>query len=132
MLKSIHHTAIICSDYETSKAFYVDKLGLEIIAETYREDRDSYKLDLALNGRYIIELFSFPNPPERVTRPEAAGLRLLQWTILTKPSASWAKKAFRLNRSAQIPVPENGSRFSPIPTACLWNCMKPSTFRGNP
>ncbi|ASB86994.1 VOC family protein [Bacillus sonorensis] len=81
MLKSIHHTAIICSDYETSKAFYVDKLGLEIIAETYREDRDSYKLDLALNGRYIIELFSFPNPPERVTRPEAAGLRHLAFAV---------------------------------------------------
>lgn len=81
MLESIHHTAIICSDYEASKSFYVDKLGLEILSETYRKDRDSYKLDLSLNGRYVIELFSFPNPPERLTRPEAAGLRHLAFTV---------------------------------------------------
>ncbi|MFT0801673.1 VOC family protein [Bacillus swezeyi] len=81
MLKSIHHIAIICSDYEASKSFYVDKLGLEILSETYRKDRDSYKLDLSLNGRYVIELFSFPNPPERLTRPEAAGLCHLAFTV---------------------------------------------------
>ncbi|MED1740582.1 VOC family protein [Bacillus swezeyi] len=81
MLESIHHTAIICSDYEASKSFYVDKLGLEILSETYRKNRDSYKLDLSLNGRYVIELFSFPNPPERLTRPEAAGLRHLAFTV---------------------------------------------------
>ncbi|MEC1259257.1 VOC family protein [Bacillus swezeyi] len=81
MLESIHHTAIICSDYEASKSFYVDKLGLEILSETYRKDRDSYKLDLSLNGRYVIELFSFPNPPKRLTRPEAAGLRHLAFTV---------------------------------------------------
>ena len=77
MLNNIHHTAIICSDYEKSKAFYVDILGLKIIREIYREERQSYKLDLALNGRYVIELFSFPNPPKRVSRPEATGLRHL-------------------------------------------------------
>lgn len=77
MLTKIHHLAIICSDYERSKSFYVDILGLEIINETYRKERQSYKLDLALNGNYIIELFSFPNPPKRVSRPEAAGLRHL-------------------------------------------------------
>ena len=81
MLESIHHIAIICSDYEASKTFYVDKLGLEILSETYRKDRDSYKLDLSLNGRYFIELFSFPDPPERLTRPEAAGLRHLAFTV---------------------------------------------------
>lgn len=81
MLESIHHIAIICSDYEASKTFYVDKLGLEILSETYRKDRDSYKLDLSLNGRYVIELFSFPGPPERLTRPEAAGLRHLAFTV---------------------------------------------------
>ena len=64
MLSNIHHIAIICSDYERSKAFYTEVLGLQIIREVYREKRDSYKLDLALNGQYIIELFSFPNPPE--------------------------------------------------------------------
>ena len=81
MLNNIHHTAIICSDYEKSKAFYVDILGLEVINETYREERQSYKLDLALNGRYVIELFSFPNPPQRVSRPEAAGLRHLAFEV---------------------------------------------------
>ncbi|MFX0555747.1 VOC family protein [Maribacter sp. CXY002] len=77
MLKSVHHIAIICSDYKKSKAFYTEILGLEILNETYRKERASYKLDLALNGVYVIELFSFPNPPERTSRPEACGLRHL-------------------------------------------------------
>ena len=79
--KKVHHIAIISSDYEKSKDFYVNKLGLEILAETYREQRDSYKLDLALNGNYIIELFSFPNSPKRVSRPEACGLRHLAFEV---------------------------------------------------
>lgn len=74
-LKKIHHVAIICSDYEKSKAFYTGILGLDIKNEAYREERQSYKLDLSLQGEYLIELFSFPNPPERPSRPEAAGLR---------------------------------------------------------
>lgn len=81
MLSNIHHIAIICSDYERSKAFYTEVLGLQIIREVYREKRDSYKLDLALNGQYIIELFSFPNPPERVSYPEATGLRHLAFEV---------------------------------------------------
>ena len=81
MLKSIHHIAIICRDYERSKIFYTEVLGLRVIRETYREARDSYKLDLALNDQYVIELFSFPNPPERVSRPEAAGLRHLAFAV---------------------------------------------------
>ncbi|MBP6619951.1 MAG: VOC family protein [Leadbetterella sp.] len=81
MLKKIHHIAIICSDFEKSKDFYVNKLGLEILAEAYRKERDSYKLDLALNGEYIIELFSFPNPPARPSRPEACGLRHLAFMV---------------------------------------------------
>lgn len=81
MLNKVQHTAIICSDYQKSKAFYVDVLGLEVLFETYRKDRDSYKLDLALNGEYIIELFSFPNPPKRVNRPEAVGLRHLAFEV---------------------------------------------------
>src|SRR5690606_38074741 len=79
--KKIHHIAIICSDYAISKKFYTDILGLEIIREVYREERKSYKLDLALNGNYIIELFSFPNPPQRVSRPEATGLRHLAFAV---------------------------------------------------
>lgn len=77
----VHHIAIICSDYSRSKKFYVDVLGFEIIHEVYRAERDSYKLDLAVNGNYVIELFSFPNPPLRVSRPEACGLRHIAFSV---------------------------------------------------
>lgn len=80
-LKGIHHIAIICSDYEKSKQFYTEELGLEVIKEIYREERKSYKLDLALNGVYVLELFSFPNPPKRPSRPEAVGLRHLAFSV---------------------------------------------------
>ncbi|MFD3001523.1 VOC family protein [Pontibacter toksunensis] len=80
-LRKVHHIAIICSDYETSKHFYTVVLGLEVIQEVYREERQSYKLDLALNGDYIIELFSFPTPPPRPSRPEARGLRHLAFEV---------------------------------------------------
>ncbi|MEP6596889.1 MAG: VOC family protein [Ginsengibacter sp.] len=81
MLNRVHHISIICSDYERSKAFYTAILGLNIIRETYRPERRSYKLDLSLNGEYIIELFSFPAPPQRSSRPEAAGLRHLAFEV---------------------------------------------------
>jgi len=81
LLKSIHHVAIICSDYEASKKFYTEILGLEIVAEHYRAERQSYKLDLKLDNDYVIELFSFPNPPRRTSRPEAAGLRHLAFAV---------------------------------------------------
>lgn len=81
VLNAIHHIAIICSDYNRSKAFYTDVLGLSVIREVYREERKSYKLDLSLNGSYVIELFSFPDPPARVSRPEAAGLRHLAFEV---------------------------------------------------
>ena len=78
----IHHVAIICSDYEQSKKFYVEVLGFEIIQETYREARNSYKLDLKVGSSAMqIELFSFPNPPKRVNRPEACGLRHLAFVV---------------------------------------------------
>ncbi len=80
-LKKIHHIAIICSDYQKSKSFYTKILGLEIVREVYRQERESYKLDLALNANYCIELFSFPNPPKRVSRPEACGLRHLAFEV---------------------------------------------------
>jgi glyoxylase I family protein len=80
-LKKIHHIAIICSNYEVSKDFYVRILGLTPLQEVYREDRDSYKLDLEVNGHYQIELFSFPNPPARPSYPEAAGLRHLAFEV---------------------------------------------------
>lgn len=81
MLNKIHHIAIICTNYEVSKKFYTEILGLNIVNETYRKERESYKLDLALNDEYIIELFSFPNPPKRTSRPEAAGLRHLAFEV---------------------------------------------------
>lgn len=81
LFNKVHHIAIICSNYEKSKRFYVDVLGFKILKETYRKTRESYKLDLALNGEYIIELFSFPNPPNRVSKPEAQGLRHLAFEV---------------------------------------------------
>lgn len=81
LLKNVHHIAIICSNYERSKRFYTEVLGLDIIRETWRAERLSWKLDLTLNGHYIIELFSFPDPPERPSRPEACGLRHLAFAV---------------------------------------------------
>lgn len=80
-LNKIHHIAIICSNYEISKRFYTEILGFKIISEVFREERDSYKLDLSLNDTYCIELFSFPNPPQRVSQPEACGLRHLAFEV---------------------------------------------------
>jgi glyoxylase I family protein len=81
MLSRIHHAAIICTDYEVSKHFYTQVLGLAIIAENYRAERDSYKLDLALSDGGQIELFSFPHPPVRPSQPEACGLRHLAFVV---------------------------------------------------
>jgi glyoxylase I family protein len=80
-LQAVHHIAIICSDYETSKRFYTEILGLQIIREVYRESRQSYKLDLAIGDHYVIELFSFPHPPPRPSAPEACGLRHLAFVV---------------------------------------------------
>ena len=77
----IHHIAIICSNYQVSKKFYTEVLELNIIREVYREERQSYKLDLAIGEHYVIELFSFPNPPTRPSRPESCGLRHLAFSI---------------------------------------------------
>ena len=76
-LSIIHHIAIIVSDYEKSKDFYVNKLGFEIIRENYRAERDDWKLDLRVNDTTELEIFGVNNPPKRVNRPEAAGLRHL-------------------------------------------------------
>jgi glyoxylase I family protein len=80
-LNCIHHIAIICSDYEKSKKFYTEVLGFDIIGEVFRQERNSHKLDLALNGTYMIELFSFPSPPPRVSSPEATGMRHLAFEV---------------------------------------------------
>jgi len=92
-INKIHHLAIICSDYKASKHFYTNILGFTILAENYREERQSYKLDLEVNNTYAIELFSFPNPPQRVSRPEAAGLRHLAFEVDNMEiSIAWLEK----------------------------------------
>ena len=80
-LKKIHHVAVICSNYEISKDFYINLLGLKANTEVYREDRQSYKLNLALDDDCQIELFSFPDVPERLSYPEAAGLRHIAFSV---------------------------------------------------
>ena len=80
-LNSVHHIAIICSDYRRSMDFYTRVLGLRVLAEHYREARQSWKADLALGDRYVVELFSFPSPPPRPSWPEAAGLRHLAFAV---------------------------------------------------
>lgn len=86
MLNKIHHIAIICGDYERSKSFYTEVLGLQIINETYRAARNSYKLDLALHGAYVIELFSFPTrrPGLRGRKHAGFGILLLKWINLKR------------------------------------------------
>ncbi len=80
-MQRIHHVAIICSNYEVSKHFYTEILGFGILQETYREARQSYKLDLQVGDHDQIELFSFPHPPQRVSTPEACGLRHLAFAV---------------------------------------------------
>lgn len=77
----LHHVALICSDYGVSKDFYTRILGLNVLAEHYRAERDSYKLDLGIGSHYVLELFSFPNPPKRASYPEACGLRHLAFAV---------------------------------------------------
>ncbi len=79
--QGFHHVAIICSDYDRSRYFYTQVLGFEIIEETYRAERRSYKLDLRVGEKDAIELFSFPDPPARPSRPEACGLRHLSFAV---------------------------------------------------
>lgn len=112
MLNSVHHIAIIAGDYERSKKFYTEILGLHIIAEVYREERDSWKLDLALNGQYIIELFSFPGAPVRPSRPEAIGLRHLAFSVtdLDQEVASLSSKG--VSCEAIRTDPYTGKRFT--------------------
>ena len=89
-IERLHHIAIICSDYERSKRFYTEILGFKIDNEVYREERSSYKLDLSLNGQYLIELFSFPNPPQRPSGPEATGLRHIAFGVKdVEQSVEW-------------------------------------------
>lgn len=111
-LESIHHVVIICADYQRSKIFYTEILGLEIIAENYRPERGSYKLDLALPDGGQIELFSFPHPPVRPSAPEARGLRHLAFLVACLQSS--IKELQSLNVSVEaIRVDEfTGKKFT--------------------
>lgn len=80
-LSSIHHIAIIVSDYETAKDFYVNKLGFQVIRENYRPERRDWKLDLRISDTVELEIFAEENPPKRVNRPEACGLRHLAFQV---------------------------------------------------
>ncbi|MCF0070648.1 VOC family protein [Dyadobacter sp. CY261] len=106
-LQALHHIAIISSNYKKSKRFYTEILGFQIDREVYREARDSYKLDLSLNGQYIIELFSFPSPPPRVSRPEACGLRHIAFKV-----ANVEEAIANLNAKGIFPEPIRVDEFT--------------------
>lgn len=115
MTFEFHHVAIIVSDYETSKRFYTETLGLKVILETYREQRQSWKLDLQTAGGGQLEIFSFPNAPDRPTRPEACGLRHLAFRVvdLDETVRLLSSRAVSIE---PIRVDENtGSRFTFFP-----------------
>lgn len=101
MISGIHHIAIIATDYQRSKDFYCRILGFQVVAETLRAERGSYKLDLVVPGGVQIELFSFPSVPERPTRPEAAGLRHLAFAV---PDLDRARAALEGNGVAVEPT----------------------------
>lgn len=122
-LNKIHHVAVICSDYERSKRFYADVLGLKIVSEHYRKERDSWKADCWLGGTYVVELFSFPNPPARPSRPEAAGLRHLAFEV-DDVAADVGEVEGKGGRYARMNIPANGLCFSAILTGCRLNCMR--------
>ncbi len=122
----IHHIAIICSDYQISKKFYTETLGLQIVREVYREERKSYKLDLAIGDHYVIELFSFPDPPARPSRPEACGLRHLAFSVenVTEKRNELIRKGLDCE---EIRIDEfTGNNFSlpRIRIICHWSFMK--------
>ena len=111
-LIDVHHVAIICSDYKRSKKFYTEVIGLEILQEIYRAERDSFKLDLGLNGKYILELFSFPDPPKRVSRPEAAGLRHLAFSVLDLEKSIFELSTFGVSAEPIRLSDSTGKRFT--------------------
>ncbi len=111
-LDSVHHIAIICSNYARSKEFYTRVLGLKVVRETYRCERESYKLDLVMGDGTQIELFSFPNPPPRVSQPEAMGLRHLAFEVRDLDEAIAELKAFGVISEAPRVDEFTGRRFT--------------------
>jgi glyoxylase I family protein len=111
-LNRVHHIAIICADYERSKHFYSAILGLKVVREVYREQRKSYKLDLEVGNQYQIELFSFPDPPARPSRPEAAGLRHLAFEVDSVDEAAAHVNSFGVITEAVRVDEFTGKRFT--------------------
>ncbi len=124
-LRQVHHIAVIGSDYAASKHFYCDILGFTLLAEYYREERGSWKADLALNGQYVIELFSFPSPPARPSRPEACGLRHLAFSVedIEASIAHLQAAGSFASRFGSIPIPNLVLPFSAILTDYRSNYM---------
>ena len=106
-LSKIHHIAIIVSDYEAAKDFYVNKLGFSVIRENYRPERKDWKLDLRVNELTELEIFAEENPPKRVNRPEACGLRHLAFCVASveRRSENWRKLALNVSRSVWMIIP---------------------------
>lgn len=128
-LNQIHHVVIICKDYKQSKQFYTKVLGLKAENEVFRSTRNSWKLDLSLNGKILVELFSFPNPPDRVTRPEAAGLRHLAFEVddVNKEVAKLKAAGMDVELVRTDEHTRNITHFSLIRMAYPLSCMKNKT-----
>lgn len=114
-LNRVHHIAIICADYQKSKWFYTEVLGLKVVREIFRAERNSYKLDLEVNGLYQIELFSFENPPLRPSKPEAAGLRHLAFEVDNIDEAVAHVNSFGIATEPIRDDPTTGNRFTFFP-----------------
>jgi len=110
-MRAIHHIAVICSDYERSKAFYTDVLELRVLHEAFREDRGSWKCDLDA-GNAQIELFSFPAPPPRPSRPEACGLRHLAFAVEDLEGEVRRLKSLKIEVEPIRVDPYTGKRFT--------------------
>lgn len=133
-LKRVHHIAIIATDYAKSKAFYCDILGFTLQSEFYRAERDSWKGDLALNGEYVIELFSFPFllRAQAVRKPVVCATWRLASTILMPRLRICRRMASPVKLSASIRLPISVSPSSTIPTACRWRFTNSNTCQNQP
>ncbi|QRK08862.1 VOC family protein [Archangium violaceum] len=112
LFDSVHHVALICSDYARSKAFYTEILGLPIIREVHRVERSSFKLDLQVGPGVQLELFSFPHPPPRPTRPEACGLRHLAFAVADIDPVIAHLRAHGIETEEVRVDPHTGQRFT--------------------
>ena len=125
-LNKVHHIALICSDYQRSLDFYTRVIGCQVIAEHWREEQQSYLTKLSLNGDYVIELFSFTSPPQRLSYPEAAGLRHLALRLMTsRPrSLNWTVWVSPTRKSGPTGRPANASSSSTTPMASPSRCTR--------